>query len=657
MIVKNEAHGILKTLKSFKPYINCWSILDTGSTDGTPYIIKGFMEDCPGDLYEEPFIPYEDTGIIDYGATRNRCLELATNKAVFTLMIDSDEELSNGNLLQEFCQKNKDSLEPAYFVQRSESGLLYNSARLLRSTGSWRYSGPIHEVPTGPGNPPHSGITINYDMPSRSREATVARWNRDLSILKKMNSKNPDDVRTLFYLAQTLECLGNDNEAEKYYLECANKDWWKEEIYEARYRRARCFERLGKPWTEIQQLYLALCADFPHRAEPFYRLALHWHQEDKHELVCFFAQEGYKKDIPTGDILFIEREVYEWKLADLLSIHAFYVKGMKSLGYQAMKKVLKNYPGDKRHYEYNAAFYAENAKSLFPSYVSKPIENLIVEAPFYPSNPSIMIKNGNRHGIIRTVNYIIKDGLYYWPDGSDSIYTENIWVDFDNEWNITNQHKIKDVEGIVRTDYPCHGYEDCRIFTRGDVDYLSATVADFEKNPDGDGKREIVLIELDKNHDIFSVHPQHGQWSSRHQKNWMPLETDNLFPVWITSTEPFSTVGNPLDKGPEECGKYRGGSQAIRVRDGWLWLVHQVSFSDNIATRIYLHRFVYRKFTGEQLYSDPFFFEGRGIEFAAGLVLEEEKLVASFSVKDKSPHLGFFSLEEVLDSLSPSEDL
>jgi hypothetical protein len=38
MIVKNEAHGIRETLESFKPFIDRWTILDTGSTDGTQRI-------------------------------------------------------------------------------------------------------------------------------------------------------------------------------------------------------------------------------------------------------------------------------------------------------------------------------------------------------------------------------------------------------------------------------------------------------------------------------------------------------------------------------------------------------------------------------------------------------------------------------------------
>ena len=76
MIIKNEAHTIVNTLRAVKDYIDCWQILDTGSTDGTQQVIAKYFADnpsnlpgplqgktVPGKLFEEPFV--------DYGATRS----------------------------------------------------------------------------------------------------------------------------------------------------------------------------------------------------------------------------------------------------------------------------------------------------------------------------------------------------------------------------------------------------------------------------------------------------------------------------------------------------------------------------------------------------------------------------------------------------------
>ena len=43
MIVKNEAHVILRCLASVKPWIDSWCIVDTGSSDGTQEIIQNYL--------------------------------------------------------------------------------------------------------------------------------------------------------------------------------------------------------------------------------------------------------------------------------------------------------------------------------------------------------------------------------------------------------------------------------------------------------------------------------------------------------------------------------------------------------------------------------------------------------------------------------------
>ncbi|MDO8336144.1 MAG: glycosyltransferase, partial [Candidatus Saccharibacteria bacterium] len=47
MIVKNEAHVILRCLASVKPWIDSWCIVDTGSSDGTQDIIQDYLKDIP----------------------------------------------------------------------------------------------------------------------------------------------------------------------------------------------------------------------------------------------------------------------------------------------------------------------------------------------------------------------------------------------------------------------------------------------------------------------------------------------------------------------------------------------------------------------------------------------------------------------------------
>ena len=57
MIVKNEMANLERCLVAVAPYIACWVIGDTGSTDGTQDFIRSFFaaRDIPGELHSFPF--------------------------------------------------------------------------------------------------------------------------------------------------------------------------------------------------------------------------------------------------------------------------------------------------------------------------------------------------------------------------------------------------------------------------------------------------------------------------------------------------------------------------------------------------------------------------------------------------------------------------
>ena len=53
MIVKDETHIIEQCLRSMAKYVDRYDITDTGSTDGTPELIKKTMDELgvPGEVY------------------------------------------------------------------------------------------------------------------------------------------------------------------------------------------------------------------------------------------------------------------------------------------------------------------------------------------------------------------------------------------------------------------------------------------------------------------------------------------------------------------------------------------------------------------------------------------------------------------------------
>ena len=86
MIVKNESHIIKDCLQSMLPYIDRYDITDTGSTDGTPELIKEFMDEhgVPGEVYLSDWK--------GFGKSRSESLINAEGKATYAWMIDADDK-------------------------------------------------------------------------------------------------------------------------------------------------------------------------------------------------------------------------------------------------------------------------------------------------------------------------------------------------------------------------------------------------------------------------------------------------------------------------------------------------------------------------------------------------------------------------------------
>src|ERR1700693_3891197 len=89
-IVKNESVRVERMLKSVAPYISCYAITDTGSTDNTIEVIEKFFAErnIPGAVSRYEFTNWEET--------RNYALTAAvTSKLQFDylLLCDADMEL------------------------------------------------------------------------------------------------------------------------------------------------------------------------------------------------------------------------------------------------------------------------------------------------------------------------------------------------------------------------------------------------------------------------------------------------------------------------------------------------------------------------------------------------------------------------------------
>lgn len=324
MIVRNEAHGIRRTLESLRSIIDRWTVYDTGSVDGTQAIVRDVLRDLPGELHEGPFV--------DFSTARNRALDLHGASTTFTLMPDADDYLvGDAAAMRSHLDEHATSdgvQHEAYLVNIRRVGMSYYLPLVLRASAGWRYRGVVHEFVSKPGSPPASirvpDVALCQDVVPQSAAASRARWERDLDLLRAARQADPSDTRTVFYLAQTLECLGHLADADAMYRERVLMGGWQHEAYEAAYRRARVSVSRRESWELTQQRYLDAHAVWSARAEPLVAIAEYYMKCGNWPLCYLFSRRARELPRPITN-LFVEEDVYAWRSHDLVSVSAYYV--------------------------------------------------------------------------------------------------------------------------------------------------------------------------------------------------------------------------------------------------------------------------------------------------------------------------------------------
>jgi hypothetical protein len=275
------------------------------------------------------------------------------------------------------------------------------------------------------------------------------------------------------------------------------------------------------------------------------------------------------------------------------------------------------------------------------------------------SNPSVATARQKLSCILRSVNYVYHDERFVSQDQDQVYRTENYYLDLAEDLSITRSVAIQDKDA-EREFFPVwiKGYEDCRLLFLRERWWCSATICDGNSR----GMAQVSLLRLNSEHQIDDVKILASPAQDRHEKNWVPLVRDEelFFVYWSDPVTIFhcDTKTGKLEKFSEISPSFllhhqRGGSQAIPIKDGWLYVTHEVVVSDQ-QKRFYLHRFisldVHFRFRGV---TDPFYFNAPGIEFCVGLTIHPQTggLLVSYGQNDCSAFVASLHLPNVLAEL------
>ncbi|GJF10178.1 hypothetical protein NGTWS0302_31650 [Mycolicibacterium cyprinidarum] len=314
MIVRNEAHVVHEVLDSVAPYISSWVVVDTGSDDGTQDVIRDYTKSLgiSGELHERPWR--------NFGHNRSEAIALAQGHGDYIWVMDADDLLVG---TPDFSRLTADVYQLQYGPD-----VTYWRRQLFRDGLPWRYIGVVHEYAHCDSPCTEERLNGDYYIESRrlgGRNLDPQKYARDAELLLAEVQRNPDDPRSVFYLAQSYYDYGDMASARIWYQRRTEMAGFEEEVYYSLARVGDTMARLGEPWPDVQAAYLRAWEFRPTRAEPLYAIARWYRTQQRYQLGYLFAERAAQIPLPQQDILFLGDEVYAWRALDEQAVCASWI--------------------------------------------------------------------------------------------------------------------------------------------------------------------------------------------------------------------------------------------------------------------------------------------------------------------------------------------
>jgi tetratricopeptide (TPR) repeat protein len=659
MIVKNESKIIQRLLDSVVDTIDMYCICDTGSTDNTVEIIQTYFQQkqIQGVVIHEPFR--------DFGYNRTYALEACNAMmAEYILLLDADMVFwKNPNPTGSNSLKNllKETNMDAYFIFQGNDTYYYKNVRLVRNNRGFSYWGVTHEYVK---NPPNVNPIV-YQLEKSTvfikdigdGGAKTDKFLRDIRLLEKGLEELPNNDRYLFYLANSYKDSNQYEKAIETYKKRIDVGGWIEEIWHSYFSMGKCWKSLGNmnnaiiSWMNGYQVY-------PNRIENLFEIIEHYRYEGKNQLAYLFYSiaDRMRNDHPEREYLFMQKDIYDYRLDYELSILGYYVNlDNHDLKLVSMKVLSNPFVANNTitNVFSNYKFYTEKAvdfdtKWFLGDVLSKVGMNVLRENPgFVSSTPSFVFLSKNEIMVnVRLVNYKITENGGYENPGT--IHTINVVAILENKpteffnWVIVRE-TVLDYDKSMDNKYI--GLEDIRLAlvdkkiyysaNRGLDDYMVVEMGEIDTDDMVTTNDVFLEIEgqqkIEKNWVFF---PSKNIGQIRMIYNWFPIISgeivDNIF---------FKEIARDTNV-PPFFKHIRGSCNGIYMEDvneTW-FLCHLVSYEDR---RYYYHILIALDTDTGCLkrYTRLFTLEKGKVEYVLGferiIIPDMESFLLGYSILDK----------------------
>ena len=644
MIVKNESKVILRLLNSVYKFIDSYCICDTGSTDDTVSIITTFFNEknISGKIAHQQFR--------DFGYNRTYALMQCENMSDvdYILLMDADMVLRfNENEIINI--KNKLVEYTAFYIFQGSNTFHYKNVRIVKNNSGMKYWGVTHEYVEVPKDTVY-GILKKEELfidDIGDGGSKSDKFLRDIRLLTKGLEETPNNDRYTFYLANSYKDSGQLEKAIETYKKRIEIGGWVEEVWYSNVTIGRIYKRMGDMeraifyWLEAYTIY-------PNRIENLYEIVHYYRDKGKNQLAYQFyvMARQQMKEFPNFDYLFLEKDVYDFKLDYEFSIIGYYCNkfgidlvaccmklfGNPNLEEWMFKNILSNYKFYSKKIQSIKHKKSEQLLQIGKDFVSNP--------DFLSSSPSICYHNDEFYVNLRYVNYSINEKGEYI--NKDKIETINVLSTFssNNEIWINTDEKL--LKHDTQYDNLYVGLEDVKLFSYKNKLYYNANRGLSYGNIVAEHGE--IDLETGNTNSMFL----RGSRQNSVEKNWVLFEDGNGDMKCIYKWFPL-TIGNIIknENKPEinyevtnEIGTnslfkhLRGSTNGIRV-DNEIWFVcHSVSYEDR---RYYYHIIVAMDpITYSIKRYTPFFtFEKEKVEYTLGFTYKNGELTIGYSIMDK----------------------
>ena len=351
IMVKNASDSFRQVLIDNLPYIDRYTILDTGSTDNTIEIIKDVLKNKRGNLYQEPFINFRES--------RNRCIELAGKSCVFNIMLD-DTYVLHGNVREFLDTARCDNITDSYSIRIIGIDIVYTSNRIVKSDRNLKYKYTIHEIiennlnvsiPSNDieGLPTNlNTIYIEDRMSPYMEDRTKNRKLGDLELLFDELKQDPNDPRSLYYLGETYLCLKDYKNAYDWYEKRANCVGYGEEVQDSLYKMGVLgYYNLNYPW-ELCEKNLLKCFEYDtNRPESLYVIIEYYMKISNNIIAYEYAKKAHNIKDPQllNYNMNLRKDIYKYYIPKQM-FELSYMFGDYHLSYKSLKQMIEYKPED-----------------------------------------------------------------------------------------------------------------------------------------------------------------------------------------------------------------------------------------------------------------------------------------------------------------------